>query len=96
MRDRPHMITGDDLKNMRLLAGKTQKQMADLVGISRDTYLNYEKEVSKIPLEYFVVWSKVCKIDFTSIFKQLTDCKFSVQSKGILIAKRRIKGTENE
>ncbi|MCO7189623.1 MULTISPECIES: helix-turn-helix transcriptional regulator [unclassified Pseudoalteromonas] len=81
---------------MRLLAGKTQQQMADLVGISRDTYINYEKEVSKIPLEYFIVWSKACKIDFTSIFRQLTDCKFSVEAKGILRARQRTKGIDNE
>ncbi|TMP30416.1 hypothetical protein CWB99_06655 [Pseudoalteromonas rubra] len=29
------MITGDDLKSMRLLAGKTQQHMAELVDISR-------------------------------------------------------------
>ncbi|RZM80360.1 XRE family transcriptional regulator [Pseudoalteromonas rubra] len=90
------MITGEDLKNMRLLAGKTQQEMADMVEISRDTFINYEKEVSKIPLEYFIVWSKACKIDFTSIFRQLADCKISVASKGILVGKRRYKGNQNE
>ncbi|RZG01608.1 XRE family transcriptional regulator [Pseudoalteromonas sp. CO348] len=61
---------GDDLRRMRLAAQKTTQQMADLVGISRQTYENYENGVSRIPWDHFQVWCKYCDIDLSPIIKQ--------------------------
>lgn len=90
-------FTGEDLKIIRLKSGKTTQQMADLVEIHRNTYENYEKDISKIPLEYFLVWTRICGISLTSIFTQVLQCRKAVneseisriRQKGIRYAKSK-------
>jgi len=49
--------------------------MADLVGISRQTYENYENRVSKFPYEYFEIWCEHCDINLSAIFTQFLDLR---------------------
>ncbi len=62
--------TGEDLRRMRIAAGKTTQQMADLVGISRQTYENYENDIGKFSYAYFQVWCDHCGINLNPIREQ--------------------------
>ncbi|MCO7199781.1 helix-turn-helix transcriptional regulator [Pseudoalteromonas sp. OANN1] len=64
-------FTGDDLRRMRKVAGKTTQEMANLVGVERGTYENYEKGVSKFPYEYFEVWCDACGINLNPLREQI-------------------------
>ncbi|KID57390.1 XRE family transcriptional regulator [Pseudoalteromonas luteoviolacea] len=65
------MISGDDLKSMRVNAGLTQKEMADKLGISRETISNYELDVGQPKMRDFLKWLIVCKIDTRSVVNQI-------------------------
>jgi len=75
--------TGDDLKYLRLWSGKSKQQMADMVGVHRHTVDNYEKGVSKIPIEYYYTWTKACGISWHSIFQQISLLREAVEEKEI-------------
>ncbi|WP_440054967.1 helix-turn-helix transcriptional regulator [Pseudoalteromonas sp. T1lg65] len=62
--------TGNDIRRMRLAAKKTTQEMADLVGISRQTYENYENDIGRFSHEYFQVWCMHCGIDLSPIIEQ--------------------------
>ncbi|MBQ4878378.1 helix-turn-helix domain-containing protein [Pseudoalteromonas luteoviolacea] len=65
------MISGDDLKSMRVNAGLTQKEMADKLGISRETVSNYELDVGQPKMRDFLKWLLFCKIDTRSLVNQI-------------------------
>lgn len=64
-------FTGDDLRRMRKVAGKTTLEMAKMVGVERGTYENYEKGVSKFPYEYFEIWCDTCGINLNPLREQI-------------------------
>lgn len=64
-------FTGDDLRRMRKVAGKTTSEMARLAGVERGTYENYEKGVSKFPYEYFEIWCDACGVNLTPLRDQI-------------------------
>lgn len=94
LNDKKNTFSGDDLKAMRLWSKKTTQQMADLVGIHRHTYENYEKEVSKIPLDYFIVWTRLSGVSLNSLFQQVRLLRSSVSEKQIFRAPK--KGKKHE
>ncbi|WDE03674.1 helix-turn-helix transcriptional regulator [Thalassomonas viridans] len=81
--DRLENPSGDDLKYLRLWSGKSMQQMADLLGVHRHTVDNYEKGVSKIPLEYYFIWTKACGINWHSIIQQTKMLREAVEEQEI-------------
>ena len=63
-------ISGDDLRNMRTFAGKTTKQMANRVKVSRNTYENWEKGVGQPKTTQFVTLCIYCGIDISGLMNQ--------------------------
>ena len=53
------------LKELRIQSGKTQKEMADLLGVSRSTYARFERDPGSmsIPQAKAVCQLLGCKID---------------------------------
>ena len=88
-------FTGDDLRNMRLAAGKTMQQMANYVGIHRHTYENYEKRVSKFPGEYFFDWAKLCGWNLSAIYNYASQCRQIVNEQK-LVRPRQKKADDEE
>ncbi|BDX05985.1 helix-turn-helix transcriptional regulator [Planctobacterium marinum] len=55
------IITGTDLRIMRLRAGKTTVQMAEFAGVkTRKTYENWEKNVGSPSMNQFLAMSMAC------------------------------------
>lgn len=55
------IITGTDLRIMRLRAGKTTVQMAEFAGVkTRKTYENWEKNVGSPSMNQFLSMSMAC------------------------------------
>ncbi|AUJ72640.1 MULTISPECIES: helix-turn-helix transcriptional regulator [Pseudoalteromonas] len=71
--------TGDDLRRLRMSADKTTQQMADLVGIRRQTYEEYEKGIRKFSFEYFLEWSTYCGMDVNPITDYFMDLRTKMQ-----------------
>ncbi|MBQ3392361.1 MAG: helix-turn-helix transcriptional regulator [Lachnospiraceae bacterium] len=46
------------MKKVRLAHGRKQKDVADLLGISRRTYSDYERGILRIPVEYLIVLAR--------------------------------------
>ena len=65
------MISGDDLRNMRTFAGKTTKQMADKVKVTRNTYENWEKGVGQPKTMQFLNLCIHCGINVSGLVNQI-------------------------
>ncbi len=65
------VISGDDLRNMRQYAGKTTKEMANKVKVSRNTYENWEKDVGQPKTMQFFTLCLYCGIDVDSFITQI-------------------------
>ena len=54
-------MSGSDLKKIRMLAGKTTKEMAHLAGVkTRKTYENWEKDISTPNFNQFMTLVECC------------------------------------
>lgn len=56
------------LKQARLLAGKTQREMADELSIHRDTYLKLEKNPELTTIKQAKKISEITQISYNDIF----------------------------
>ena len=65
------MITGEDLKAMRLNAGMTQQTMSKKLSCDRRTIHNYELGVSDIPASRLFLWLQCCKLDLSALLNQI-------------------------
>lgn len=55
------------IKQARVGAGLTQKEIADKLGVSQLTYFGYEKSPSKMRVETLVKFSKVTGVDVSNL-----------------------------
>ena len=64
------IITGTDLRIMRLRAGKTTVQMAEFAGVkTRKTYENWEKNVGSPSMNQFLAMSMSCGFNPAELVK---------------------------
>lgn len=69
-------VSGSDLRKMRMLAGKTTKQMAELAGVkTRKTYENWEKDIGTPSFNQFVELVSSCGFKPPEIVKLFIDRK---------------------
>ena len=69
-------VSGSDLRKIRMLAGKTTKQMAELAGVkTRKTYENWEKDIGTPSFNQFVELVKSCGFKPAEIVKIFVDRK---------------------
>ncbi|KKE82334.1 hypothetical protein N481_00655 [Pseudoalteromonas luteoviolacea S4047-1] len=78
---------------MRVNAGLTQKEMADKLGISRETVSNYELDVGQPKMRDFLKWLIFCKIDTRSVVNQI-DAIQSQVNKNIKVEQNNRKKTK--
>ena len=68
------IITGTDLRIMRLRAGKTTVQMAEFAGVkTRKTYENWEKNVGSPSMNQFLAMSMSCGFNPSELVKMYVD-----------------------
>ncbi|MCF6434536.1 helix-turn-helix transcriptional regulator [Pseudoalteromonas sp. MMG022] len=65
------MISGDDLRSMRLKAGISQQAMSQKLECDRKTVINYELGVSDIPSKLLFKWFQCCKLDLSALMNQI-------------------------
>jgi transcriptional regulator with XRE-family HTH domain len=63
---------GDLLIDMRMQSGKTQKQIADRIGVNVKTLRDYEREESEIPAPKLLHVISFCRYDLVGIIKAFT------------------------
>ncbi len=69
-------VSGSDLRKIRMLAGKTTKQMAELAGVkTRKTYENWEKDIGTPSFNQFVELVHKCGFKPADIIKLFVDRK---------------------
>ena len=62
-------MIGTILKNMRLSAGFTQKELADKLNLAYNTISSYERENSQADFDTILKIARTCKFDFKIIDK---------------------------
>jgi DNA-binding XRE family transcriptional regulator len=65
-----NIISGDDLKRMRLSANKTTVNIAKVVGVSRITYENWEKDIGQPKINQFLIIGSYCSINLNPLLNQ--------------------------
>jgi DNA-binding XRE family transcriptional regulator len=65
-----NIISGDDLKRMRLSANKTTVDIAKVIGVSRITYENWEKDIGQPKINQFLIIGSYCSINLTPLLNQ--------------------------
>ena len=76
------MITGEDLKAMRINAGITQQAMSKKLSCDRRTIHNYELGVSDIPASRFFQWLSYCKLDVGVLLNQIKEIRGEASRNG--------------
>jgi len=56
------------MKAARVRAGYSQEQIAEKLGVARNTVVYYEQKPWSLPLECFVILSELYGEDFTNVF----------------------------
>lgn len=64
------MLIGAKLKKLREQKRYSQKEMANILGISQKTYSNIESDKSKITIEQLAVLSKKLDFDFIDFLQE--------------------------
>ena len=64
------LISGTDLRRMRERSKKTTVEMANKVGVSRNTYENWEKDVGQPKINQFFSLCAFCAVDLTPLLNQ--------------------------
>lgn len=68
------IITGTDLRIMRLRAGKTTVQMAEFAGVkTRKTYENWEKNVGAPSMNQYLSMSMACGFKPAELIKMYVE-----------------------
>ncbi len=68
------IITGTDLRRMRLKAGKTTVQMAEFANVkTRKTYENWEKNVGAPSMNQYLAMSTACGFEPAALIKMYVD-----------------------
>ena len=58
----------NNLKSYRVKMGYTQEDMAEMLGITRNTYCNYEVQLRKLTIEKLTNIAKILKCDVADFF----------------------------
>lgn len=83
-------ITGADLRKMRLEAGLTTVQMADLAEVkTRKTYENWEKNVGSPSMNQFISMCTGCNFNSSAIVKMAMERNDLSQQINLAKASRR-------
>lgn len=69
------IISGNDLKRMRLSCNRTTANMANRAGVTRQTYEKYEAGTSNIRLEEALVLMIYCKVDINPLTNHFAELK---------------------
>jgi transcriptional regulator with XRE-family HTH domain len=64
----------ENIRNIRIDRGYTQKQIAEYLGISQNTYSQYENGQRQIPIEMLIALAQYYKTS-TDYILELTDIK---------------------
>lgn len=67
MKDKLNYIS-NNLKSYRVKMGYTQENMAELLGITRTTYCDYEVNPSKLNIEKLTNIAQILRCDLSSFF----------------------------
>ncbi|MBE1301135.1 MAG: XRE family transcriptional regulator [Alteromonadaceae bacterium] len=68
------IITGTDLRRMRLKAGKTTVQMAEFASVkTRKTYENWEKNVGAPSMNQYLAMATACGFKPADLIKMYVD-----------------------
>ncbi len=68
------IITGTDLRRMRLKAGKTTVQMAEFANVkTRKTYENWEKNVGAPSMNQYIAMATACGFKPADLIKMYVD-----------------------
>ena len=68
------VITGTDLRIMRLRAGKTTVQMAEFAGVkTRKTYENWEKNVGSPSMNQYIAMATSCGFKPAELIKMYVE-----------------------
>lgn len=68
------IISGTDLRRMRLKAGKTTVQMAEFAGVkTRKTYENWEKNVGSPSMNQFIAMAQECGFQPAALVKMYVE-----------------------
>lgn len=69
------LISGTDLRRMRERSKKTTVEMANKVGVSRNTYENWEKDVGQPKINQFISLCTFCAVDLSPLLNQFGKIK---------------------
>lgn len=56
------------MRQVRMLRDVTSKDMAKILGVSRWTYTEYEKNPNRMTIDQAMKFCEVCDVDFNGIF----------------------------
>ncbi|NQZ83266.1 MAG: helix-turn-helix transcriptional regulator [Colwellia sp.] len=97
-----NIIRGDDLKRMRLAANKTTVDIAKVIGVSRITYENWEKDIGQPKINQFLIIGSYCSINlkpllnqFNLLKKQLKNIRMNDENNTISKRATRNKSTKS-
>lgn len=78
-------LVNKNLNKLRLLLGKKQREMADLVGITASGWSNYEKGLSAPKLDHLITLSAFFKVSIDDLLtKDLSNVKLHVPDEEFL------------
>lgn len=64
------MSIGTNIRKLRTKSKQSQQEIADLLGIERNTYANWEKESNDIKSEYIPKLSEIFGVDPNELFSE--------------------------
>ncbi len=63
------MSVGNNIRRLRTRAKKSQQEIADLLGVERNTYANWENEQTDIKSEYIPKLSEIFNVEINELFE---------------------------
>lgn len=63
------MSIGNNIRRIRTKSKKTQQEIADLLGVERNTYANWESEANDIKSEYLPKLSEIFNVEIKDLFE---------------------------
>ena len=72
-KERRMSLFSERLRELRTKKGKTQQEMADLVGVNRATYSSYERDVSVPPYEKAKVFADYLNVNVDFLMGRSSD-----------------------
>jgi len=70
------MAIGTNLRKLRTKTKLSQQEVADMLGLDRSTYINWENEASDVKSQYIPKLAEIFKVNIDDLFD--SDKKFSI------------------